>query len=215
MERQITKNQLQKSKDFFLKIYNSRGPQSQEKIKCILESAPVYKLRSLVRLFSCVLHKIIPCKNQFHRKKIKEFAHSLRPFLEQFSNYLKEKKPKLLQFFCAILPIVRFFVIPLFEFDIPDTPEGGLEEGIEDIPFEEQEEGGEEIEGISGHNSKRGEQNSTYEEVEEEEEEEVEEEYQDPVHQAPNLRQRQPQCPYREEVTQRSAHSIRQDLNAE
>ena len=139
MASKITRNQLKKSGDFFRDIYNCKGRGSENKIKCILESAPVYKLRSLVRLFFSVLRKFIPCKNRLHKKKIKEFANSLRPLLDQCSNYLREKKPKLLQFFCAILPIVRFFVVPLFEFDLPEGPEVDLGGGIEDIPIEDED----------------------------------------------------------------------------
>ena len=172
MASKITQNQLQKSKDFFRDIYNCKGRGSENRIKCILESAPVYKLRSLVRLFFSVLRKYIPCKNRLHKKRIKEFANSLRPLLDQCSNYLREKKPKLLQFFCAILPIVRFFVVPLFEFDLP---EADLGDGLEDVPIEEED-------------SYVNALDEDQERIDEEEEEEVE----DPVcHTQAALRKRQ------------------------
>ena len=140
MAPKIRKSQLEKNKDFFRSIYNCKGKGGVERIKAILESAPVYKLRLLLRLIVTVLDKYIPCKHRLHRIKIKDFTNYLKPLVEKFSEYLKKTRPKLLQFFCAVLPIIRFFIVPLFEVDIPD----GVGEDIFEEPQLEQEINGEE-----------------------------------------------------------------------
>ena len=132
----VSLKELRVNRDFFRRIYNCRSTQHTRQV---LNTATVTQLRSLLKLMKAVVTKKIPLRRRQHLTRLAAFKARLCKALDEFQAFLQQNRTQLLSYFCSVLSIVRLFVIPLFDFDVGDTPCGDSVDGAEQPEQSEQQ----------------------------------------------------------------------------